>query len=609
MYLLKEKYFTTPLLLLLALLGCIVSFIFFINLKEQSNVQIEEKFKYTFQRQTNSFQRELDLNIQILYSIERFYSSSENVTRDEFKTYVKYSLDKHKSIQALEWIPLILDKKRKLYEYLAQNELKIDFNIKEKSTNGQMIIAKKRKSYYPVYYMEPLKGNEKALGFDLASNAIRLSSLKEAKETREIAITDKITLVQEKGKQSGFLIFIPIWEKQKQKQVKGFILGVYRIGDMIKTAYNYNKIDSSMVTTWLVDETKVNKHELLFTNGSKLEDYKKYKSLPIKLHNKIWVLYAKESQAFINQNKSNFHYFVLITGLLLTLLITYIFSLKIKKNIKLQKDIDEKTKNLLLSNTKLEELNKTLNIQIEKGTVDNRKKDQLLLHQSKLAAMGEMIGAISHQWRQPLNTLALQVQFIEEDYNENEIDKNYITSFSNKCMNQINYMSKTIDDFKNFFKSQKKIQEFNTYDKIKESTNLIKAQLDNFNIDINIKGEKILINNYPNEFCQVILNIINNSKDAIVENNIMDGNININIIKKDNLAQIIIEDNAGGIPIKIIEKIFEPYFTTKEQGKGTGLGLYMAKVIIEDNMKGKIQVENTKDGSKFIIQIGTIDAR
>ncbi len=228
---------------------------------------------------------------------------------------------------------------------------------------------------------------------------------------------------------------------------------------------------------------------------------------------------------------------------------------------------------------------------------ENLKQRDMLQQQSKMAMMGEMIGSIAHQWRQPLNELSINIQTLEYDYDDNLVDREFIEKFIDKNQKTINFMSKTIDDFRNFFKIDKEKREFNVKESIEETISLLGAQLKNSDINVKIEGKDFKIKSFKSEFQQVILNILNNAKDILLENNIVDKEIKIELDKK-----IVIKDNGGGIPENIINRIFEPYFTTKEPGKGTGIGLYMSKMIIENNMNGKISAKNIKNGVEFIIE-------
>ena len=245
----------------------------------------------------------------------------------------------------------------------------------------------------------------------------------------------------------------------------------------------------------------------------------------------------------------------------------------------------------------LQKLNENLKQEIEKRTNEILQKDKMLQEQAKLAAMGEMVGAIAHQWRQPLNSLNINIQNLDDDYAEGLIDEKFIDDFIAKQTRTIKFMSKTIDDFRNFFRVDKIKHDFWVRKSIENTLSLVEAQLTSHNIQTFLHGEDFMLEGVESEFQQVILNIISNAKDAIVQNHKEYGKIEIELKQK----QIIISDNAGGIPEDVISRIFEPYFTTKEQGMGTGVGLYMSKIIIEQNMGGRLHVSNTNEGARFVI--------
>ena len=233
---------------------------------------------------------------------------------------------------------------------------------------------------------------------------------------------------------------------------------------------------------------------------------------------------------------------------------------------------------------------------------------QFLIQQSKLAEMGDMIAAIAHQWNEPLVELSALVQDIETSYLLNELKDNDVKSFVNDSMFQIKYMSKTLTDFRNFLKPSTKKQLFSISKALTEINEIIGKQVFYSNIKMNFnyknKNEELLIYGYENEFKQVLLNIINNAKNKIVENCLplnKKGNININIKRCSTFNTIEIIDDAGAIDEKVINSIFDPYFTTKQDGMG--LGLYMAKVIIEEKMRGSITVRNDENHVIFTIKL------
>jgi len=577
------------------------------NIEKSSELELD----HLFTQETSLIQRELDINIEILASLGNLFKSQKSVTRDQFKKFVTPSLSKYESIQALEWIPRIPDDLRAQYEEQASKDLNLKFNIKSKNSEGKMAREITKNEYFPVYYVEPLLGNLKAVGFDLSSSATRLKSLNASRQTKKSAATARIKLVQEKGQQFGFLVFLPVWESDQEKILKGFALGVYRVGDMLDTALRNVKAQSGLLDIWLVDTTDASSSSssstsaknLLYTN-TKLEVVEKSsKNANIFIEGRTWTLFVKPSAEFLRKNSNSLPTIAFIATFIMIMLIGYIISLKTLKAKELELLVKEKTQDLEKSYKEIEDFNINLTHKVESAVKENQQKDRLLLEQSKLAAMGEMIGAIAHQWRQPLNALAMRIQFIEDDFDDDIIDKTYIKEHSDESMKLVNFMSKTIDDFRNFFTIDKIKGDFTVKEKIDETVNMLSGQLNNHNISVEINDADFSVNGYSSEFQQVVLNIINNAKDAMIENEMEEGKIQIHLLESEGKGQVRIKDNAGGIPQEVIKRIFEPYYTTKEQGKGTGLGLYMSKMIIEDNMKGLLRVENVEDGAMFIIEI------
>ncbi|NVJ52919.1 MAG: PAS domain-containing protein [Campylobacteraceae bacterium] len=223
-----------------------------------------------------------------------------------------------------------------------------------------------------------------------------------------------------------------------------------------------------------------------------------------------------------------------------------------------------------------------------------KQKDQLLFQQSKMASMGEMIGNIAHQWRQPLNTISTCASGIKFEKEFGVLDNDRVADTMDIIVENTQFLSKTIDDFRNFFKSDKKTEKFVTKIVIKRALKLLDASLKNYEIELfeNYLEEELFYEGLANEFIQVFVNIINNSKDAFVANNVENRVIYIDerIESKNYILEI--KDNAGGIPNNIIDKVFEPYFTTKHKAQGTGIGLYMSHQIIVDHMHGNITAKN-----------------
>jgi len=230
--------------------------------------------------------------------------------------------------------------------------------------------------------------------------------------------------------------------------------------------------------------------------------------------------------------------------------------------------------------------------------------EKLMMQQSKLAAMGEMIGNIAHQWRQPISEINAVLMEIETISRYSELKKEHLLESIKICNGITEHMSTTISDFQNFFKPTKEKEEFSVLEASKKAVSIINASLKNNNIKLvfDIMDDNI-IEGYPNEFSHAILNILSNAKDVLVSREVKKPKITLSIKKGKEYTLIKIEDNAGGVELKDINLIFEPYFTTKSSTRGTGIGLYMTKMIIENNMQGYVNVKNTKKGVLFVIKV------
>lgn len=277
---------------------------------------------------------------------------------------------------------------------------------------------------------------------------------------------------------------------------------------------------------------------------------------------------------------------------------------KVSKHIQNNKLADKHHKCTEALNKQLEESNDILNKKVQQQVKLVREKDKMLFQQSKLAAMGEMIDAIAHQWKQPLSIVAIQTSMMRYNLNNGQvITENDILTVSDEIDEQVNLLVETIDEFRKFFRTNIKKENVPINQEIKKVLLLLKNTIKMNSIQIDILGdENLCVYIAPNEFKHIIINLVNNSKDAFIENEINDRKIFFELLKEDKGVLIKVKDNAGGIPEAIIDKIFIANFTTKEDGQGTGIGLYMSNLIVE-KMGGKIWAENHKDGVCFNIFI------
>ena len=237
----------------------------------------------------------------------------------------------------------------------------------------------------------------------------------------------------------------------------------------------------------------------------------------------------------------------------------------------------------------------------KRNLLEHDKKDKIIEQQSRLAAMGEMIDAVAHQWKQPLNAISMMIDMLQDDFKNDDVNNEYIKDLDESVHLQIDHMVNTLNEFRNFLRPSTKNEDFHINTVVQNIQILMKDELITQNIHLHLDiDQSIQIYGNKNEFKHLFINLINNSIDAFNEQHISGRNIYIRCFKNNKQIIIEVEDNAGGIPVNIINHIFKPNVTTKAEGKGTGIGLYMTSQIVAKN-SGSIIVQNTQKGTLFTI--------
>ena len=230
---------------LVVVAGCLLSLAAFYTTDEFERHRAGETFELAAADRIFAVEHQIRMALEVLRSIVTFYDSSQYVARDEFHSFVGPSLARFAGIQALEWIPRVPDSERPAFEQAARVAGHGEFRFTERNASGEVVSAARRETYFPVYYLEPFAGNEKALGFDLASNPVRLAALESARDSGRLTASGRVTLVQERGRQSGVLVFAPIYRRgeprdtaaERRRNLAGYALGVFRVGDLVSAAF------------------------------------------------------------------------------------------------------------------------------------------------------------------------------------------------------------------------------------------------------------------------------------------------------------------------------------------------------------------------------------
>ncbi len=308
--------------------------------------RLRAQFERAALDRVSALNRELEAELLILQSLVRFHAASNKVERDEFRTFVASVLSSHPQIQALEWIPRVHHSQREAYEEAAREDGFPDFQITERAEQGQMVRAPRRQEYFPVYFVQPYKGNEMALGFDMASNPTRLEALNRSRDTGQVAATARITLVQETAKQSGILVLLPVYKKgapadsleDRRRNLEGFFLGVFRIGDFVERALASLSPAGVDVHVW--DLSAPPGEQFLYFHGSRTREFRGspgVKEPDVKqsgLHTVVvrevggrkWQVLCRPTEAFVADRVTRQPWGILVGGLVVTALVTiYLF--------------------------------------------------------------------------------------------------------------------------------------------------------------------------------------------------------------------------------------------------------------------------------------------
>ncbi|MDR3631047.1 MAG: CHASE domain-containing protein [Desulfocapsaceae bacterium] len=636
------------------IVGILLAFLSSTIMKGYEAERIKLELKRSAEERHLAVQRGLEATYLVLESMAAFDDSTVTMGRQNFKRFVQPLLQNNTVIQALEWIPLVPLSERVAYEQKAHQDGYPQFSITERKVQGQMVPAGERDEYYPVYYVEPYQGNEIALGFDLASNPARKQALKSCRQNGKMAATARITLVQEKATQYGFLLFFPVYQVRPEAgqepfspKLEGYMLGVFRIGDLVKKAIGY--LDPKDIDIVLEDMSAPEKERLLYFSGAQhsgtgqeqinesLERSAEF-SEPIMFDvaDREWRMTFIAGPGFIAAQKTNMPLIFFFGGLLgTTLFAAYLFT-------------------AIRSKSQLKQASELLQSQINARSHAEQALDKsqiLLLHAQKMEAIGTLAAGIAHELNTPIQYLTSNTDFLAEAFTS--LSK-AILSFQNtqehveqptQSLTHIETAQEILDDadwdylkeeipssiqqsreglhrvtsiiraMKEFSHPGSKVKEEADLAHIIENTVLVARNEWKYVADVVTDFDK----NLPLVLCmrdeigQVILNLLINATHAIKEK--IGGNpenrkgvITIKTKNCDGWAEIDISDTGTGIPEDIRHRIFDPFYTTKEVGRGSGQGLAIVHDVITVKHGGTIGIESIMgQGATFIICLPVTD--
>jgi signal transduction histidine kinase/ActR/RegA family two-component response regulator len=536
--------------------------------------------------------RVFDRYLEIIHSIGGLFSASDNVDRKQFGAFVNRALERYPGIQALEWIPRVRHDERAAYEARARRDGLGYFHITERGGSGEMVPTGKREDYYPVYFVEPLNGNERAVGFDLGSNPERRQALEKARDSGSAVGTQRIKLVQETGRQFGFLVFVPAYStvgvpatlEERREKLTGFALGVFRIGDILESTME-GKSALTPFDIYLIDEEAAPGKRLLHYLPSPLHSEETQPSSEAELlensaysagyevAGRSWRIHFKDGPGQIHGTSSPVPWSIGVVGLLLTLLLVlYLIASRDRTRV-VERLVQERRR-------ELDEANQAL----EAEMAERQSMQQQLSQAQKMEAIGQLTGGIAHDF----NNLLMVIDGYSRRALQTVADSSESVTALNAVLSASDKATKLTTQLLSF--SRRRILDKSTFGigpALSEVGSLLKRSVgEQYNLRFDIECPDAFVKTDAGEFGQALLNLSINARDAMPDGGeivvgvreVGPGNefiANHPSLEAGRFVVVSVKDEGHGIDPEVLPRIFEPFFTTKEQGQGTGLGLSM----------------------------------
>jgi signal transduction histidine kinase len=610
---------TTILVILIFVIGVCLSVWGHIFSKKIIREDAQKAFEIAAEERYATFKDGLNKNIKIIQSLKGFVNASGEISKEAFSVFAATCLEDESSLSALEWIPQVPYGQTEQLKNKLMAEGIDDFWIKEKDKSGEFISAKKRENYYPVLYVEPEKGNEPAIGFDLGAEVMRREALLKARDTGEYTITGRIKLVQGKRDAYAVLAYLPVYKRNaslervvdRQKYLSGFALGVLKIPELYESSLQF--LSPAGIDVYLFDATEKGAPAYLYHHTSRLsqadsnmdnegvyetlETQKNIIQRRVQVGSRDWLMVFQPRQDFLKKFSNNYPDLVLVLGLLITLTLSIWIYNKLMYTITIENRVNERTQQLNekveviknqnkdLEDSKKATLNLLEDLQQAKGDLEER---EFLLKRSN-EELEQFAYVASHDLQEPLRMVASFTQLLEKRY-EKKLDKKG-KEYISYAVDGSKRMQKLIDNLLQFSRIGRKVNDLEEVDLNK----LVDEIKTDFQLRIKETNAKIIYDQLPvlnvnrSQIKHLFQNLISNAIKFCEQPPI----INISTQKIGNGWEFKVSDNGIGIAEKYLDKIFVIFqrLHTRKEYEGTGIGLALCKKIVE-NYGGNISVES-----------------